>query len=186
MPSWLPNTIDYNKYKNIQEFIDEIYNIFITDFHIKKIKFNDKYIGLAQKLLSCTPNENCYSAEYNCSNCPFQGKLDIFNHVITGKINTYRTPGKFNLKRAVRIHWIKYIIDNYKNGVCYFNEQTRKGLNHYFWLVNEKFIVIFIETKTHKYFLKTAFYIDKPTYEHKFQKKYETYLLKKSTIKIAD
>ena len=181
--NWLPDIIDYTKYNNINEFVDDIYNVFTTDFFIKKIKFNGKNINISPKILNCTPEDNCQSIEYNCHNCPFKGKLDIFNHVITGKINTYRTPGKFNVNRAIRIHWIKFIIENYKNGVLYFNNQKKSDLVHYFWLKNYKFVVIFVEVKNGKCYLKTAFYIDDPTYEHKFQIKYDEFTSKKSTIK---
>ena len=138
-------------------------------------------INIATKLLNCKPEDNCESVEYNCNNCPFQTKFDIFNHIITGKINTYRTPGKFKLVRAERVHWIKPIIENYKNGVLYFNHPSKKGLEHYFWLKTHKFIVIVIETKSKKCYLKTAFYIDDVTYEKKFEQMYKDYILKKST-----
>lgn len=181
MCNWLPKIINQNNYANIQAFIDDIYNIFTTDFFINRIVFEGKQVNIATKLLNCKPEDNCKSIEYNCDNCPFQNKFDIFNHIITGKINTYRTPGKFRLERAERIHWIKPIIDNYKNGVLYFNYPTKKGIEHYFWLKTHDFIVIFIEKKSKKCYLKTAFYIDDKTYEKKFGQMYKYYILKKPT-----
>lgn len=187
MLSWLPEILDYTKYSNIQIFVDDIYNIFITDFLVNRIKFKNYNVGLSDKILKCTPQEYCKSQEYKCYNCPFKNKLDTFNHVVTGKLNTHRTPGKFNLNRAIRIHWIKPIIENYNNGVCYFSEPDKKnGTTHYFWLKEEKYTVIIVETKTHKLFLKTAFFIDDITYEKNLENKYKKYLLKKSTTKIAD
>lgn len=181
MCNWLPSLIDFNKYCSINDFIDDIYNIFSTDFFINRIIFEGKKVNISTKLLNCKPEDNCQSLEYTCDNCPFQNKFDIFNHIITGKINTYRTPGKFQLERAKRVHWIKPIIDNYKNGVLYFYKHTNKGIEHYFWLKTHKYIVIFIENKSQKCYLKTAFYINDVTYENKFEQMYKNFILKKPT-----
>lgn len=187
MLDWLPDKLNYASYSNIQNFVDEIYNIFMTDFLVDKVSFQGRTVGLSDKILQCKIGESCESPQYNCADCPFRNKLDIFNHIVTGKLNTYRTPGRFNLNRAIRVHWIKYVVSNYNNGVCYFNELDNKnGTLHYFWLKEEKFVTIIVETKVHKLFLKTAFYIDDLTYEKKFEKKYKKYLLKKPATVMTD
>jgi len=173
---WLPNKIDRQKYSTFKDFIDDVYNIFVSNFYIDKIVFKNINVHVAEKLLNCENSDNCESLEYECSDCPFKNKHDIFNHVVTGKNINHRTPGKFNINRAIRINWIKPIISNVNSGlVLYFCENINNRINHYFWLKSEKYIVIVEENAKNKMYLKTAFYIDIPTYEKKFAKKYENY-----------
>ena len=75
MCDWLPEIINQNNYTDIQNFIDDIYNIFTTDFFINRIIFKGMSINIATKLLNCKPEDNCESVEYNCNNCPFQKKI---------------------------------------------------------------------------------------------------------------
>lgn len=170
--SFLPDLIDVNQYETFNEFIEELFYILYNQFFVEKIRFNGKFVKINKTPLKCTQNDNCNSVEYSCNHCPFQGKYERFNHIVTGLNENTRTPGKYKESRAIRVHWIKYIIENVQSEkILYF----KKGTKHYFWAKYVSYIVIIKETPKGDYYLITAFYIDDKTYEFKFEKDYLIY-----------
>lgn len=170
--SFLPDLIDVNKYKTFNDFIEELFYIVYNQFFVEKIKFNGKFVKINQTPLKCTQNDDCESIEYNCEHCPFQGKYERFNHIVTGLNENTRTPGRYKESRAIRSHWIKYIIENVQNEkILYF----KKGTKHYFWAKEDSYIVIIKETKKGDYYLVTAFYIDDKTYVFRYEEDYIKY-----------
>lgn len=169
----LPELIDRNKYNSFNEFIDDIFHILYVQFFIDKIKFNESIVKINQTPLNCNQNDNCGSTEYTCAKCPFLGKFERFNHIVTGLNENTRTPGKYKENRAIRVHWIKPIIENVDTlGILYF----KKGFKHYFWAKNENYIVIVKENKKGQYYLVTAFVVDDITYYKRYEREYANYI----------
>lgn len=170
--SFLPEIINETNYPNFNNFVESLFSIFCNQFFVEKIKFKGKIVKINQTLLECNQNDNCQSIEYTCQNCPFQGKFERFNHIVTGLNDNTRTPGKYKRNRAIRVHWIKYIIENVNNEkILYF----QKGAKHYFWAKEDSYVVILKETKNGQFYLITAFYVDDPTYKHRYENDYRKY-----------
>ena len=169
---FLPEIINIKQYSTFNEFIDDLFHILYVQFFVDKIKFNGKIVKINQKLLVCNQNDDCASLEYTCLNCPFQGKFERFNHIVTGLNENTRTPGKYKESRAVRAHWIKPIIENVDNEkILYF----KKGSKHYFWAKEDAYIVIVKENYKGDYYLNTAFVVDDKTYYKRYEREYENY-----------
>ncbi len=171
--SFLPELIDKSKYQSFNDFIDDLFYIVYTQFFVDKILFNNQIVKINQTPLKCTQNDNCGSLEYTCNNCPFIGKYERFNHIVTGLNENTRTPGRYKENRAIRVHWIKYIIENVnQKEILYFEKNSK----HYFWAKNENYIVIVKETKKGQYYLVTAFYVDDMTYYKRYERDYLNYI----------
>lgn len=187
---WLPEIIDDKDFQceegiNYSSLIETAYTYFVMDFcnPTSPILFKNKKVVICEKLLDCflLKIKDCYnSMYYNCPNCNFQNKFDIFNHISTDdyyllhkknpSINVPklkvkkrnrkipRTPGQFNLERLKRIVWIKAIIENCndtKNVKIYENTFTDKN-NHKTTLIDVTFVL-----KQEKYKIAIEPIIDK-------------------------
>lgn len=144
---WLPEIINEKDFQignsiNYFSLIENAYNYFVMDFCnlTTPVLYENKRVVICEKQLDCSllKTQDCYnSLYYNCQNCSFHNKFDIFNHICTDdyyllhkknpSINVPklkikkrnrkipRTPGKFNLERLKRVVWIKSIIENCKD-----------------------------------------------------------------------
>lgn len=143
--AWLPEIINEKDFQNSEIIdysllIENAYNYFVMDFcnPTAPVLYENKKVVICEKQLDCSSLkiQDCYnSVYYNCKNCSFQNKFDIFNHICTddyyllhkrdSSINVPklkikkrnnrkipRTPGRFNLERLKRVVWIKSIIEN--------------------------------------------------------------------------
>jgi hypothetical protein len=183
---WLPQLIDHTQYKNHNDFVNFLYSIFERDIKHNPPKFQNQRVGHARKILDCSQFEeegHCGNLKYNCSNCAFEAKEDIFNHLTCHDNLNQRIPGLFDLPRAIRIEWIKKLIENHtESDVLYFEDPYKnKATTLYFWIKSKEYIVIVRKTKKNKLFLTTAFYVDKTSnYARNLEKKYIAYNGKKT------
>lgn len=180
---WLPEKLNLANFPDINSFIKYLYFIFEEDFKnnepvyfegkpvlINNLPLHVRCEKLLQKGLTC-------NNEYNCNNCIFVDKEDIFNHITCREQNDIiRTPGIFEEERASRLPWIKCIIENCNEthpSIKYY-ETTVKGNNRKcFWLEIEKFLVILTEDKKGLLYLTSAYYLynrkssDRPRRDYK-------------------
>ncbi len=171
--SFLPEIIDKSKYNSFNEFIEDLFYILYVQFFTDKIRYNGKIVKINQTPLKCKENDDCGSEEYSCKKCPFQGKFERFNHIITGLNENTRAPGKYKESRALRIHWIKPIIENHESeSILYFKKYEK----HYFWAKEDNYIVIVTENKKGDYYLVTAFVVDDETYYNRYLEEYQKYI----------
>lgn len=195
---WLPNIVRLENYYDGENFdfvrlVNDRYNDLMNDFYndSSPVMFNGGKVFLQEKLLSCDKLEtrNCYNQDFfDCRTCPFEQKLDIFNHICTteytnkqlkkkggkiklkkeyrksGKVMIPRTPGEFCLPRVILSSWIKPIILN-------SNDQKqvtvlKKGNTYTLELVHRKYKVHLVEITPKEgkkyYFLKTAYFFTIP------------------------
>ena len=168
----LPKLINRKQYKSFNDFIEDLFYILYVHFFDEKVYFNGQIVKINQTPLECNQDDDCSSIEYTCSACPFQGKFERFNHIITGLNESTRAPGKYKESRAIRIHWIKPIIENVENEkILYF----KKSNKHYFWAKEDSYIVIIKENNKGHYYLVTAFVVDDETYFKRYEKEYANY-----------
>lgn len=120
-----------------KKLLEDAYAKLIDDFENTKVHFEGFRVILDPKKLDCSVcNYNCINDFCECLDCPWAGKLDIFQHITSNedptlkerltsearkrlkkklKSNPYakiRTPGEFSSSRTLRIPWIKYIIEH--------------------------------------------------------------------------
>ena len=198
IPKWLPPAFDLNNFSSIIDFINHSYTIFKNDFMDPKnpLVFKNKIVKYAPAKLNKKCNKlimqgfkNCNNQFYDCSNCPYKDKEDIFNHITTKDFkknskSNIRTPGIFEINRAIRIHWIRILVENYKKQeVRYYEEfdSAENAVNHCFWLKTQKYFVVIREDKKGRLFLTTAYFLYNKDGTDRIKKAYKKY--KKNTKK---
>ncbi len=191
---WLPEVIDHMQFKTHNDFIGHLYSIFEKDFKDSKnpIILDNKIVKYALKNLyvSCEKildkNLNCKNISYNCSECPYVDKEDIFNHItckeLSKKLNI-RTPGIFELQRAIRINWIRPIIENKNDSdVLYYETYRENFLKKCFWLKKEKYIVILTVDRKERLFLTSGYYHYNKEGAKGINRDYKDYIKAKKTL----
>jgi len=114
--------------------------------------------------------------------CIFKGKrveidfrLDANKEVSFWHLTTrdyFKTSNRYpEGDRALRIHWIRQVIENYKHtDVSYFCYPEPRNIRHYFWVKCENYLVILEERKT-SFRLVTAYVVDKKYMREDLQRK---------------
>jgi len=100
----------------------------------------------------------------------------LFTHLITMITDKSTNRREFDLARSVRLHWLKYHIDeNKKTNMFLFSVAEPNGTRTYIYDKDE-FYVIVLEPmrKKDEYYLLTAYYLDgKDKARDKMMKKYK-------------
>lgn len=180
---WLPPKLNLENFSDINAFIKHLYIIFEEDFknnepvffgnkpiQINNLPLHRRCEKLLKKGLTC-------NNQYNCNNCIFVDKEDIFNHITCREQNEeIRTPGIFEEERASRLPWIRHIIENCNDehpSIKYYETIVRGNLKKCFWLEIEKFLVILTEDDKGRLYLTSAYYLynrkssDRPRRDYK-------------------
>lgn len=191
-PKWLPPPFKIKDFVSEIDFINHLYTIFENDFMNpdnplifdgKIVKYSPvKLYKRCEKLLK-KGFQSCNNKNFNCTNCPYVEKEDIFNHLTTKDFvknskSCIRTPGIFEPNRAVRMHWIRIIIENYaKAEVSYYQEfdTAENAINHCFWLKDQKYLTVVREDKTGRLFLTTSYYLYDKNGTDRMRKAYKRY-----------
>lgn len=214
--AWLPSEniseLFLNKKTvNIKELFDYAYQIFKNElknennpliFQGKKVVINSPLFNCKEKFVK--KGKNCNNTVFNCNNCPYLGREEMFFHVTSNKDDSLtknlkskyrkykknRVPGIFSYERLNHIKWIRAIIQEYEKNknkdIKYFDEFIcDKNTNVYrekimYFLVEEcQFIVIIGQNLWDKkqvdYYLKSAYIINTDDAEYKFSRLYKKY-----------
>lgn len=167
---WLPKKVDITSFKSTIELIEFLYTIFEKDFknESSSIVFDGQIVSYANLLLysRCekflSEHKTCNNIDYNCNECPFVDKEDIFNHITCSEQSkSFRTPGIFEIERAIRLPWIRAIIENCNEdhpSIKYYETTSKGKLRKCFWLDNQKYLVILTENENVLY-LTSAYYL---------------------------
>ncbi len=184
---WLPDKIDLKNYPTTNDLINHLYTIFEKDFkdEINPIRFNNQNVVFAKLRLHdrCSEladrNKTCNNTEYNCSNCPYIDKEDIFNHITCSELSKdIRTPGIYEPERAIRLPWIRPIIENCNNAhssIKYYETIVDGQLRKCFWLNSEKYLVILTEGHNKNLYLTSAYYLYSRKRSDRVMKNYKAY-----------
>jgi len=186
---WLPAKISPSDFSNFNEYINHLYLIFTKYFFDvnNKIKYDNRNVEISPLMLSercliLTEKGLTCRNSFTCSNCPFVDKEDIFNHITCKRLNDEtRTPGKYEEERAIRLPWIKPIIENCNEAhpsIKYYEKILDGELRKYFWLDSEKYIVVLTEGKDNKLYLTTAYYLYNRKCSDRYRKEYKEYCRK--------
>ena len=185
---WLPPKADLNNYNTVIDLIKYLYSIFEKDFKNTKnhIIFNGQnvkysYLPLHTRCSILTEKEQtCNNSEFNCKNCPYIDKEDIFNHITCSELSKdIRTPGIFELERAIRVSWIRPIIENCNidhPSIKYYESIVDGQLRKCFWLNVEKYLVILTEDNNKDLFLTSAYYLYNRKKSDRARRDYKKYL----------
>lgn len=99
----------------------------------------------------------------------------LFTHLTTVIIDKATRKREFDLDRSVRLHWIKYHIEERKHSNMFlFSVREPDGFRTYLYDKDEKYVIIFepLRDKS-KYYLITAYYLTgKDAKRDKIMKKY--------------
>jgi len=107
-----------------------------------------------------------------------RNKMKGFEHIITRE-STLKGERDFDRERANKIHWIKPIIENFKDTrIKYFEAINDKGLNQQHYWYREKSFIVIIREVNPDLMLITSFSIDKG-FESKYNKMYNEFKEKK-------
>ena len=142
-PDFLPPMINLDG--SYEEIIERLYAIFRWDFIENKARH-----------LGCDVAYNGVIDEFS------QGKVEGFWHVIT-RDDSSKTNRLIDFRRAERLPWPKPLMENpYHTQIKFFfydKGSSRKGIRHYIWLEDYKYVVILQRKKSH-YIWITAFYVE--------------------------
>lgn len=199
---WLPNKSNIRNYiikrkVDVICFIEDQYKIFYKQFlnDENPLLFNGLRVIPRPKILDCSNCNNTCSnnIRFNCLNCPYKNKEDIFQHITSDKdkrLNVSkkyrkkenRTPGIFNIKRTERIGWLRPIIENSNDteNVLYFEENSKSGeLKKYFWLKSRNFVLIIVESMWEKdkfNYINTSYFVEYDSQVKRLERLYTEYL----------
>ena len=143
--------------------LEELYRLYLDD--VCNIVFKDEILKVNTNK---TRNPIC------------KGKPQTFEHLITRK-SKYSGKRCFDRDRANRIHWIKPVIENYKDArIKHFTEYNHKNELQFFFFYEEKDFIIIIRELSNGLMIVTAYYVDEGR-KRGIRKKYFAYKEKNPT-----
>lgn len=213
-PEWLPTPINQLISNSDIFFLTEYYyKIFKQDLFDAQLIFESKNIVINSPLFYCDKKfvktgKNCNNTLFNCCNCIFKNKEELFCHIISkrddkiipllkSRYRNYqksRVPGIFVISRLEKVRWIPAIINEYKKNypkeILYFDDIETKGSREriiYFWLKNQNFVIVlgenFWDSKQKDIlYLKTAYVVDEDTTKYMLSRKYKKYKKRQEKI----
>lgn len=169
--SWLPELFKYDNRKSIEEYYNEVYEIFKRDFITSKPVLFGKNIGLQKE-----PMVN--------------GKPQTFHHMTTEDIcNNKNKQSKLRniaFDRCERIAWNRAIIDSGYVGLKIFREtRSRNRKNLIIFFEEKDFVIVLREAPTYYVFI-TSYPIKYKNKKRQLQKSYEKYIKAETASKKAD
>jgi len=99
----------------------------------------------------------------------------LFRHLTTVIVDKSTNKREFDIQRSIRLHWIKYHIDeNKKDNVLVFSVQEKEGIRTYIYDKDEQYVIILEPMRIKdEYYLLTAYYLEgKDRARDKMMKKY--------------
>jgi len=105
----------------------------------------------------------------------------LFTHLTTVIIDKNSNKREFDKARSIRLHWIKYHIEESKTDMMYiFSVKEPAGIRTYIYDRNEKYVIVLEpmrDLRKNEYALLTAFYEEgKDKERSKIMKKYQNRL----------
>lgn len=101
----------------------------------------------------------------------------LFSHLTTVIINKTTNKREFDMARSVRLHWLKYHLDENKqdNDVLVFSVQEPQDLRTYIYDRVESYVIVLEPMRVKdEYYLLTAYYLQgKDRARDKMMKKYK-------------
>lgn len=125
---------------------------------------DNSYFRFKGKLISPTPKDG----EIKMST--------LFSHLTTVITDRSTRKREFDNDRAVRLHWVKYHVDeSKKDNMLIFSVKEPEGIRTYIYDIDEKYVIV-LEPLRNKdeYYLLTAYFVKgKDAKRNKFIKKYK-------------
>ncbi len=150
--------------ENEEEKIIEIYSIFKRELIDNPIKIDGVFLKIKPYMY-----KNNQKDRLPLFFCNFNEK---FVHVVTLKVEGKQKVREFRSERAIRVHWIKPILENSgdKRITRFQYEESNGAIRDYFWYRDKQYIVV-VEYVRPDYTLITGFCIDgmnKLYYQNKY------------------
>ncbi|PSL03825.1 hypothetical protein [Cecembia rubra] len=109
---------------------------------------------------------------------PKEGEIEmdtLFAHLTTVVVDQKTKQREFELKRSVRLHWVRHHLDQRKdNEMLTFSVKEPEGVRTYIYDKTESYVVILEPLRDRSaYYLLTAFHVEgKDANRNKFEKKW--------------
>lgn len=104
-------------------------------------------------------------------------KMDLlFDHLTTVITDQATRKREFDMHRSVRLHWIKYHIEqNKKENMLFFSVKEKEGIRTYLYDIDEKYVIVLEPLRNGtSYYLLTAYHLTgKDAQRDKMMKKYK-------------
>ncbi|GHT34924.1 hypothetical protein FACS189434_11920 [Bacteroidia bacterium] len=98
----------------------------------------------------------------------------LFTHLTTVITDETINKREFDLARSIRLHWLKYHIDENKKDNLFVFSVAECGRTRTYIYDKDEFYVIILEQKKNEYYLLTAYYLTgKDKARDKIMKKYK-------------
>ncbi len=129
----------------------------------RDILYNESF-KFRSKQLNPTPKEGEVSME------------TLFSHLTTQITDMRTRKREFEIKRSMRLHWVKHHVDERKkDNMLIYSVKEPEGNRTYIYDVNEKYVIVLEPLrKKGEYYLLSAFFVEgKDAKRDKYIKKYE-------------
>lgn len=111
--------------------------------------------------------EDCIQIVFNQKSVtptPVDGEIKmetLFSHLITVMVDKETRKREYDNNRAIRLHWVKYHLDNGKKENMYlFSVKEPEGYRTYLYDKDEKYVVVLEPLRNkNEYYLLTAYYL---------------------------
>lgn len=124
-------------------------------------------------------NENFKFRNKKLNPTPKDGKISmetLFTHLTTCEVNTAEKKREYDRHRSIRLHWIKYHIEEQKKDNVYiFSAKDKDGIRTYIYDIKEFYVIVLEPLRdSAEYYLLSAYYLrgkDKFKIENKYKKR---------------
>jgi hypothetical protein len=146
----------------------------LNDFQRKK-----SLRGIFDRDITNNPNFKFQTKQINPTPADGQDSMErLFTHLTTVIIDKTTNRREFDMARSVRLHWIKYHInENKTDNMLVFSLSEPLGIRTYIYDVIEKYVIVLEpmrDLKKKEYALLTAYFEDgKDSKRSKIMKKYK-------------
>jgi hypothetical protein len=122
------------------------------------------------------PNFKFQSKQVNPTPADGQDSMErLFTHLTTVIVDKTTNKREFDMARSVRLHWIKYHIEENKtDNMFVFSVAEPDGIRTYIYDIDEQYVIVLEPMrKKNEYYLLTAYYLEgKDKAREKMMRKY--------------
>ena len=110
---------------------------------------------------------------------PLDGEIKmstLFSHLTTVEVDKKTRKREFDMHRSIRLHWVKYHIDQNKgDNMLIYSVKEPNGNRTYIYDITEKYVIVLEPLREiNEYYLLSAFHVrGKDAARNKFKRKYK-------------
>ena len=133
--------------------------------------------GIFNRDIKDNPNFAFRNKKLNPTTADGEDSMErLFKHLTTVITDKTTNKREFDLDRSVRLHWIRYHVEEKKKeNMLVFSAQEKEGVRTYIYDKDEQYVIVLEPLrKKDEYYLLTAYHLTgKDKARNKIEKKYE-------------